>query len=129
MAFVHGKSSTFSIDSKAGTPTDISAYVNKIDFKPTGDTSEVSSFSDTSKKYVAGLKDCQISLDVSWDATVDAILFDLVGEAEGDFDYSPDGTIHYTGKCICTSYSPASAANDAVKGSASFQVSGDVGRA
>ena len=66
----------FQLIVKRDVVTDISAYVNKVDFKPTGDTSEVSSFSDTSKKYVAGLKDCQISIDLSWDATVDAVLFD-----------------------------------------------------
>lgn len=129
MAFVHGKAATFSVDDSGGTPRNISTYLSNINFNPTADTAEVSSFGDTNKKYIPGLKDGQITADVNWDATVDGYLYGILGGAEGDFDYSPDGTIHYTGKCICTAYNPASAVNDAIKGSVTFQITGPVGRA
>jgi hypothetical protein len=126
--FVHGKNTEFSIDDSAGTLRDISDVVNGVNFSPTADTAEVSAFQANSKGYVPGLKDCTFSIEFSWDATVDGYLFGILGKI-GSFDYSPDGTIHYTGEAICTAYTPASAVNDAVKGSASFQVNGDVSRA
>ena len=129
MAFVHGKNSTFSIDDSGGVVRNISAYLSNINFSPSADTAEVTGFGDANKKYIPGLKDGQITADVTWDSVVDGYLYGILGAAEGDFDYSPDGTIHYTGKCICTAYNPASAVNDAVKGSVTFQITGAAGRA
>lgn len=129
MSFVHGKNTTFSIDDSSGSPQDISDYANNIDFPLSADVAEVTGFGDDSKEYIPGLKGATISMDLSWDAAVDAILWGIVGKT-GTFSYSPDGgTTTYSGECICTAYTPASAVNDAVKGSASFQVTGDVSRA
>jgi hypothetical protein len=130
MAFVHSKSSTFSIDDSGGTPRDISAYVNNVQFNPSASTADVTALSDTSKAFIAGLKDCTISIEISWDATVDEYLWGILGAAAGTFSYSPDGgTTTYSGECFCTSYTPASAVDNSVKGSATFQVTGTVSRA
>lgn len=129
MAFVHGKESTFSVDNAADSLTDISAYVSNLNFGRSAEVAEVSAFGDDSKAYISGLKDGQITMDVSWDATVDALLEGILGGDAGDFSYSPDGgTTTYTGDCILIAYTPASAVNDAVKGSATFQITGDVSR-
>ena len=129
MSFVHGKNSTFKIDDSGDTLRDISTYVHEASDNFTADVAEVTGFGKDSKEYIAGLKDGTISLSLNWDAIVDGYLFGIVG-VEGDFEYSPDGgTITYSGKCICTAYTPASAVNDNIKGSASFQITGDVSRA
>jgi hypothetical protein len=129
MAFVHGKNSKFLLDTSAGDLTDLTSYVTNVNFPPTADTAEVTTFGSNSKKYIPGLKDCQITIEFGWDATLDGYLFALLGAAAGTFNYKPDGTIIYSGEAILTSYNPASSSNDAVKGSATFQVTGDVARA
>ncbi len=129
MAFVHGKNSKFYLDTSAGDLTDLTAYVHDCNFPMSADTAETSTFGSASKSYVPGLKDCQFTVQINWDAIVDGYLFALLGAAAGTFNYKPDGTIVYSGEAILISYTPASPVNDAVKGTAVFQVSGDVGRA
>jgi hypothetical protein len=128
MAFVHGKNSTFKLDTSGGALTDLSSYASNINFPLSLDTAEVSTFGTDSKQYVVGLKDCQFTVDFNWDAAVDEHLFALYGAAAGTFEYSPDGTNKYSGEAFLVGYNPASAINDAVKGSATFQVTGDVER-
>ena len=128
MGFVHGKETTFSIDNSAGTPVDMTSYCNSVSFPMDADTAEVSAFGDDSKAYIPGLKGANITIELSWDKTADATLYGIVGK-EGTFSYSPDdGTTTYSGECICTGYTPASAVNSAITGSASFIVTGDVSR-
>ena len=127
---IHGKNTTFSIDNSAGSPTDISTYCDNVDFPGlSADTAEVSTFTATSKSYVAGLLGGTISISGPWDAVADAILAGIVGKT-GTFAYVPGGsTITYSGEAICTAYQVSSALSGAVTFSASFQVTGDVGRA
>jgi hypothetical protein len=129
MAFVHGKDSDFLLDTSAGALTDLTTYVSNVNFPINADTAETSTFGSTSKSYVVGLKDCQFTVEFVWDATVDGYLFTLLGAAAGTFNYKPNGTIVYSGEAYLVSYTPASPVNDAVKGSCTFQVTGDVSRA
>jgi hypothetical protein len=129
MAFTHGKNSDFLLDTSAGALTDLTAYVHNVNFPISADTADVSTFGTSSKQYVVGLKDCQFTVELNYDATVDGYLFALLGAAAGTFNYKPDGTIVYSGEAFLINYTPASAISDAVKGSATFQVTGDVGRA
>jgi hypothetical protein len=133
MAFVHGKDSAFKLDNSSGTLTDISTYVNSVDFPETADVAETTTLGDSSKSYIVGLKDATISIAGLWDSTVDGILGAVVGQsATLSFEYSPEGTasskIKYTGECILTSYSQSSPVGDVVGFSADLQVSGDVTR-
>lgn len=133
MAFVHGKDSAFKLDNASGTLTDISTYVNSVDFPETADVAETTTLGDSSKSYIVGLKDATISIAGLWDSTVDGILGAVVGQsATLSFEYSPEGTtggnIKYTGECILTSYSQSSPVGDVVGFSADLQVSGDVTR-
>jgi len=117
MAFVHGKDSVFKLDNSGGSLTDISTYVNSVDFPET-----------------VGLKDATLSISGLWDSTLDGILGAVVGQsATLSFEYSPEGTgsgaVQYTGECILTSYSQSSPVGDVVGFSADMQVSGDVTRA
>lgn len=134
MAFVHGKDSVFKLDNSGGTLTDISTYVNSVDFPETADVAETTTLGDGSKSYIVGLKDATLSISGLWDSTLDGILGAVVGQsATLSFEYSPEGTsggaVQYTGECILTSYSQSSPVGDVVGFSADMQVSGDVTRA
>ena len=133
MAFTHGKDSVFKLDNASGSLTDISAFVNNVDFPETADVSETTTLGADNKTYIAGLKDATISLAGLWDATADAIFGAVVGQsATLSYEYSPEGTasgkIKYTGEAILTSYSISSPVGDAVGYSADLQVSGAVTR-
>ena len=131
MAFVHGKTAVFKIDNSGGSLQDISAYCDNVDFPLTADTAEVTTFGDSSKEYIAGLKDATISISGSWDATADAILAAIVGVA-GTFEYGPagstNGLVKFTGEAICTSYNVSAPVGDKVSFSAEFQCTGAVTR-
>ncbi len=134
MAFVHGKDSVFKLDNSGGSLTDISTYVNSVDFPETADVAETTTLGDGSKSYIVGLKDATLSISGLWDSTLDGILGAVVGQsATLSFEYSPEGTtggnVKYTGECILTSYSQSSPVGDVVGFSADMQVSGDVTRA
>ena len=134
MAFVHGSDSVFKLDNAGGSLTDISTYVNNVDFPETADVAETSTLGASNKTYIVGLKDATISLGGLFDATVDAILGAVVGQsATLSFEYSPEGTgsgkVKYTGECILTSYTLSSPVGDVVGFSADLQVSGAVTRA
>lgn len=133
MAFTHGKDSVFKLDNASGSLTDISTYVNNVDFPETADVSETTTLGADNKTYIAGLKDATISLSGLWDATADAIFGAVVGQsATLSYEYSPEGTasgkIKYTGEAILTSYAISSPVGDAVGYSADLQVSGAVTR-
>ena len=133
MAFVHGKNSVFKLDNASGSLTDISAFVNNVDFPETADVAETSVLGASNKTYLAGLKDANISLAGFFDATADAIVGAVIGQcATLSFEYSPEGTasgkIKYTGECILTNYALSSPVGDAVAYSCDLQVSGAVTR-
>ena len=133
MAFTHGKDSVFKLDNASGSLTDISTYVNNVDFPETADVSETTTLDADNKTYIAGLKDATISLSGLWDSTADAIFGAVVGQsATLSYEYSPEGTasgkVKYTGEAILTSYAISSPVGDAVGYSADLQVSGAVTR-
>jgi len=133
MAFTHGKDSVFKLDNASGSLTDISSFVNNVDFPESADVSETTTLGADNKTYIAGLKDTTISLAGLWDATADAIFGAVVGQsATLSYEYSPEGTasgkIKYTGEAILTSYAISSPVGDAVGYSADLQVSGAVTR-
>ena len=93
MAFVHGKDSVFKLDNSGGALTDISTYVNSVDFPETADVAETTTLGDGSKSYIVGLKDATLSISGLWDSTLDGILGAVVGQsATLSFEYSPEGT-------------------------------------
>ena len=127
--FTHGKSAAFKIDDSGGTLRDISNVLTDVSVSKTADVAEVSAFSNSSKAYVAGLKDAVITLSGSFDATVDGYLKAIVG-AEGSFEFYPignsSGLPKASGEAICTGYDRSPDVGGAVSFTASFQVSGDV---
>ena len=133
MAFVHGKNSVFKLDNASGSLTDISAFVNNVDFPETADVAESSVLGSSNKTYLVGLRDASISITGIFDATVDAILGAVVGQtATLSYEYSPEGTasgkVKYTGEAILTNYALSSPVGDVVAYSADLQCSGAVTR-
>ena len=133
MAFTHGKDSVFKLDNASGSLTDISSYVNSVDFPETADVAETTVLGDDNKIYIVGLKDATLSLAGLWDSTIDGILGAVIGQAATlSFEYSPEGTasgkVKYSGECILTSYAQSSPVGDVVGYSADFQVSAAVTR-
>lgn len=127
--FTHGKSAAFKIDDSGGTLRDISNVLTDVAVSRTADVAEVSAFSNSSKAYVAGLKDATITISGSFDATVDGYLKGILG-AEGSFEFYPIGTTggnpKASGEAIMTSYDRTPDVGGAVTFTAAFQVSGDV---
>lgn len=127
--FTHGKSAAFKIDDSGGTLRDISNVLTDVSVSRTADVAEVSAFSNSSKAFVAGLKDASITISGSFDATVDGYLKAILG-VEGDFEFYPIGTTggnpKASGEAIMTSYDRTPDIGGAVTFTAAFQVSGDV---
>ena len=127
--FTHGKNAAFKIDDSGGTLRDISDVLTDVSISRTADVAEVSAFSNSSKAYVAGLKDATLTVSGSFDATVDGYLSGILG-AEGSFEFYPIGTTggnpKASGEAIMTSYDRTPDIGGAVTFTASFQVSGDV---
>lgn len=133
MAFKHGKNAVFKVDNSGGTLTNISTYLNNISFPRSVETGETTSFGNSAKTYIVGLSDSTISVDGTWDATVDAHLAAVLGQdASLTFEYGPEGSgsgaIKFTGECYLTSFETSSPVADVVKFTAEFQVTGTVSR-
>jgi hypothetical protein len=127
--FTHGKNAAFKIDDSGGTLRDISDVLTDVSISRTADVAEVSAFTNSSKAYVAGLKDATMTISGSFDATVDGYLSGILG-AEGSFEFYPIGTTggnpKASGEAIMTSYDRTPDIGGAVTFTAAFQVSGDV---
>jgi predicted secreted protein len=131
--FRHGKSTSFKVDNSGGSLTDISDTLTDVSFPETIETAETTSFGSNSKTYIVGLKDATISVSGNFDATVDAHLAGIAGQAATvSFEYGPEGStstfVKYTGEAILTSYEKSGAVGDVVTYSAEFQVTGAVTR-
>ena len=127
--FTHGKNAAFKIDDSGGTIRDISDVLTDVSISRTADVAEVSAFSNSSKAFVAGLKDATLTISGSFDATVDGYLSGILG-VEGSFEFYPIGTTggnpKASGEAIMTSYDRTPDIGGAVTFTAAFQVSGDV---
>jgi hypothetical protein len=131
--FRHGKSTVFKVDNSGGTLTNISDTLTDVSFPQSVDTAETSAFGSSAKSYVVGLTDSTISISGNFDATVDAHLAGVLGQAASlSFEYGPEGStngfVKYTGECYLTSYEKSGAIGDVVTYSAEFQVTGAITR-
>ena len=131
--FRHGKSTSFKVDNAAGTLTDISNSLTDVSFPQTVETAETTSFGSSAKTYIVGLTDSTVSVSGNFDATVDAHLAAILGQAATvSIEYGPEGTtagqVKYTAEAILTSYEKSGAVGDVVSYSAELQVTGAVTR-
>lgn len=132
MAYGHGKDAALSVTgaAHADNSTYITGYITSIDFSMSGDTAEVSTLGDSSKEYIAGMKDATASLEGIFDPAAGTLLANLVAGTAAPFAYYPQGTASgktkYSGSWICTGYSNPSSRDDAVTYGAEFQVTGAI---
>jgi len=131
--FRHGKAAVFKIDDSGGTLRNISDTLNSVSFPREAEVLETTSFGSSDRTYVVGFKNQTISIEGSFDATVDGYLAGVLGaEASLSFEYGPEGSTStytkYTGECFLTSYETAAGVGDIVTYSAEFQITGAVTR-
>ena len=131
--FRHGKNASFKVDNSGGSLTNISDTLNSVTFPREIETLETTSFGSSNRSYVVGFSDATVSIEGSFDATVDAHLAGILGqEASVSFEYGPEGTtagqVKYTGESFMTSYETAAGVGDIVTYSAEFQVTGAITR-
>ena len=131
--FRHGKNSVFKVDNSAGTLTDISNVLNNVSMPREIETVETTSFGSSYRTYVVGFQNATISIEGTWDATVDAHLAGILGQdATVSFEYGPEGStagyVKYTGEAYVTSYETSGAVGEVVTFSAELQVSGAITR-
>jgi hypothetical protein len=69
--FRHGKSAVFKVDNSGGSLTDISDTLNSVSFPRDIETLETTSFGSSDRSYIVGFKNATISVEGSFDATVD----------------------------------------------------------
>lgn len=135
---IHGRKTSFKLDTLANVLTDISTKLNNVDFPGEAEIIDTTTFQQAAKTYIVGFKDNKISLQGNWDAAIDAHLFALLGVSEPtaqpsnegfDFEYGPEGTTSgatkYTGKALLMKFAKTTAVNGVAKFTAELQVTGD----
>jgi len=131
MAYAHGTTGVLKVFSTS--LRDLSPYLTSAQSSLSADTAEVSTLGDTSKEYIAGLKDGTISFEGKFDPTPDGWLQAILGGTAVPFEFHPQGTatgnVKYSGSAILTSYEPGADIGDAVGFSGELQISGAVTRA
>jgi len=137
MAFAAGKAGVFKIDDAAAGLTDLSPYLDNVDFPREVAALETTAFGKTSRNYIVGLINGTISISGKWDGGVDpapdVTLSGVLGQAATlSFEYGPEGStggmIKYSGECILTSYRISTPVDGVVSFSADFQITDNVTR-
>jgi len=131
--FRHGKNSVFKVDDSGATLRDISNVLNNVSFPREVETVETTSFGSSYRTYVVGFQNATISIEGTWDATVDGYLAGILGQdATVSFEYGPEGStagyVKFSGEAYCTSYETSGAVGEVVTFTAEFQVSGAITR-
>lgn len=129
--FRHGKNSVFKVDDSGGTLRDISNVLNSVTMPRSVETLETTSFGSSNKSFVVGFSDATLSIEGTYDATVDGYLAGIVGgDSSVSFEYGPEGStstyVKYTGEAFLTSYEVSGGVGDVVTFSAEFQVTGAI---
>ncbi len=137
MGKIHGKGVVVLLDNAAGTPVDISTWLDEFEFGDQEvDVAENTTAGQNAKTYSVGHTDGQISMTGMYDAVaagIDEVLSGLIGKGAGTVDYRPEGTglakPKKTVEAILTSYKTTSPVGGMTAFSAKFQMNGDVTRA
>lgn len=129
MAFVHGKVTAVSIDTKS-----LGVYSNTVTFTRTADTHDVTTFGKNSKVYAPGLKDGTATIEGIYDNTAvispSVVFRPLVGAATVVMVYMPEGSAvgkpKATVNVLVNSYEESSPVADMVTWTAELQLSDDI---
>ena len=132
VTFRHGKGANLKIANAAGSMVNLSSGIDDMSIDRSLDTSEVSSFGDNDKSYIAGLRGATISFSGMFASTHAEILDGIFGHTTNPgFEFSPDGSTAagrhlLTGTGILTSLNYGAKVDDRVTLSGEFLVSGAV---
>jgi hypothetical protein len=135
MGFIRGGNGTFLVDNAAGTPVDITAYIDNVDWGDRSkDTNETTVFGQSNKTFQGGLKEGAVKVTGKFDtitggpdATLEALL-DV--DAPLTVEWRPEGGAATSGKpfkrveAILDSYVASAPVGGIVTFSASWKASG-----
>jgi hypothetical protein len=124
--FTHGKNAKLSIG-PIGNMVDVSDVISQANMSRTADTAEVTSFGNSAKAYIPGLRDATISLEGMVDTGGAIRLDNILGEM-AEVEYKPEGDtgITYSGQGILTSLEITAEVGGAVTISGEVQMSGEM---
>lgn len=131
MAFAHGRSAYFML----GT-TDLSAFMDNIDFPHGSDVHETTTYGKSYKTKVGGLKEASFSIGGLYDSTtvsgVETVVPPMIGTIVS-FEYGPEGNttgkVKYTGNVVVEDYNHSTPVADMVRWTASLQTTDTVTKA
>lgn len=138
MAFQAGKGQVFKLDTtEGGALVDISAYIESADFPQEVDLLDTTTWGDSAREFIPGLKNGTISLNLKFDSQANSVdpLFGVMITAQTttrSFEYGPEGStagkVKYSGECFCSRYTITGSVDGLVTATAELQVSGAVTR-
>lgn len=128
MAFSHGKGTVVLVGA-----SDLSCYLNNVDWSATADTHETTTFCQDAKTYIPGLKDATASLSGLFDGDQDAVDEVLAGVLGGTAQVVTIGVEGMVAgkrcrmlKALESEYSVSSPVGDVVAVDASIQADGGI---
>ncbi len=129
MSFEPGNLQVLKLDNSAGSLVDLSQYINSVDYPVEVNALETTTLGKTAKTYIVGLKDGTVSIGGPWDATLDAHMAGILGQAgvTKTYEYGPQGStggeVKYTGECILTNFEISGEVDGVVEWSGELQLS------
>ena len=136
MAFKPGYLGYFDLDSGAGTPVDLSGYLDNVGVPQSVEALDTSVFGITAKQSIAGMTDGDsISLSGPYDITLHTHMTGIkaaqsAGTASFSYTWGPGGSVasqaKVSGEAIFTGYELSSGVGGRAEWSASLQVTGIV---
>jgi len=132
--FTHGKSAVVKVADNTATLRDVSNVLGSSSLARQVDSAEVTTFGNSDKQYIAGLRDTTIPFDGFADTTVDGYFAGILGwSTPVAWELYPAGSVtgapKYSGSAILTRYESRPDVGDAVKITGEMQVTGLITRA
>lgn len=129
--FYAGKGAYFSITSATGGTINLSSGLDNASLNRVAAALDITSFGDSDKNYIPGLRDATIKLSGIFASTYDDKLDALLGStAGGSWVYGPSSTANNrrkkSGSSVITNYTIGSPVGDKVTMSIDLQVSGTI---
>jgi hypothetical protein len=122
MAFIHGRLGYFKLAS-----TDLSAFMDNIDFPHASDVHETTTFGKSYKTRAGGLKEFSFSVGGLYDNTATTGLGDILPPLIGTsatFEYGPEGNAagkkKYSGSVVVENFEMSQPVGDMVRWTASL---------
>lgn len=129
----HGKNTVFKLADNTGSLRDISNVCNATGLARSCDSAEVTTFGQSDKAYIAGLRDATVPIGGFADPTVDGYLAGILGWGTPvAWELYPMGSastlIKYSGSAVLTAYETSDAVGEVVGISGGLQVTGAITR-